>query len=113
MKTFQLFPTIFTFSSYDLNLNLDPDTRFISSIRMKQAKSQSMDPKHLLRLSIKSISMYNQYLRKFSGQAKAKERRTWRWEHQGLLASKEVLLQPDLVKLLPYALHLLPDPTHL
>jgi hypothetical protein len=51
--------------------------------------------------------------RKCSGQAKAKERPTWRWEDQGLLASEEVLLQPDLVKLLPYALHLLPDPTHL
>jgi hypothetical protein len=44
---------------------------------------------------------------------KEKKSPTWRWEDQGLLAREKVLLQPDLVKLFPYALHLLPDPTHL
>jgi hypothetical protein len=91
-------------------LNLDPDTGFISG--RKKPKSKLMDPKHWLRLSVNHLDVEN-LRRKFSGQAKAKERRTWRWEDQGLLASEEILLQPDLVKLLPYALHLLTDPTHL
>ncbi len=80
MKIFQLYPTIFTFSSYDLNLDS----------------------------TLSQIHLDEQNLRR-----KPKERPTWRWEDQGLLASEEVLLQPDLVKLLPNALHLLSDPTHL